>query len=76
MNGPELAAALESARASMTQVASLLGYRSENSLRQILAGAAVLPEARAAWLRRYVKMRERLWREESEWLAKNPAPDA
>lgn len=76
MNGPELAEVIETARVTVKRAADLLGYRSENSLRQILAGAAVLSDTRAAWLRRYAKLRDRQAREESEWLAKNPAPDA
>ena len=74
MNGPELDRIIRRSGASLRDLAALLGYRSENSLRQVLEGRAVLPDARAAWLRMYADMRESAHKAEREWLRKHPAP--
>jgi hypothetical protein len=55
-----------------SELARLLGYRSENSLRQMESGKQALPAAKAAWLERYAKHRRRLAKAETEWLEKNP----
>ena len=56
-------------------LARLLGYASDNSLRQIERGRAALPYDKAAWLKRYGELRQRLAQQEREWLEKNPAFD-
>jgi len=52
-------------------LARLLGYRSENSLRQIEAGKAALPPDKLAWLARYAALRQRHAAAEARWLAEN-----
>lgn len=74
MNGPELDRIIKRSGASLRDLAALLGYRSENSLRQVLDGKALLPEPRAEWLREYATMREAHAKAEREWLRQNPAP--
>ncbi len=58
------------------ELARLLGYSSENSLRQCEAGKASLPADKAAWLDAYAKMHTRRIKAEIDWLAKNPPPTA
>jgi len=53
------------------RLARLLGYRSENSLRQIEAGKATLPPDKLAWLERYAALRQRHAAVEARWLAEN-----
>lgn len=54
------------------ELARMLGYGSENSLRQAEAGKAALPEDKARWLERYAKVRARHAASEADWLEKNP----
>jgi hypothetical protein len=56
-------------------LARMLGYGSENSLRQAESGKQALPVAKLRWLTRYAKLRERHAKAEAEWLEKNPAPN-
>jgi hypothetical protein len=55
-------------------LARMLGYGSENSLRQVEAGKQALPADKAAWLARYAKVRARHAASEAAWLQKNPPP--
>jgi hypothetical protein len=55
-------------------LAHLLGYNSENSLRQCESGKASLPPEKAEWLERYATMRARQDAVITDWLQKNPAP--
>ena len=52
----------------------LLGYSSENSLRQCELGKQNLPPDKARWLERYAVMRTRQARQEAAWLVANPPP--
>jgi len=56
------------------ELARLLGYGSENSLRQCEAGKATLPQDKAQWVEGYAKLRARQSAALSAWLAKNPPP--
>lgn len=56
------------------EIARLLGYRSDNSLRQCEQGQGTLPEDKAKWLVRYARLRARHTREVEEWLMENPPP--
>jgi hypothetical protein len=56
------------------ELARMLGYASENSLRQAEAGLQTLPGAKARWLEAYSKMRARHADVELRWLEKNPPP--
>jgi len=66
-------------------LARMLGYRSENSLRQAEAGKQTLSEDKVRWLKRYAQMRSRILKSqemmlasdmesEKAWLEKNPPP--
>ena len=57
-------------------VARLLGYRSDNSLRQCERGKQSLPEEKAAWLETYAAMKAEQAHAEAAWLAENPPPDS
>ena len=52
----------------------LLGYASENSLRQAEIGDATLPASKAAWLERYAQFRSEQIAALDAWLQKNPPP--
>lgn len=54
----------------------LLGYSSDNSLRQCEEGKATLPDTRALWLEGYARMRARHAAAEAAWIEKNPPPIA
>jgi transcriptional regulator with XRE-family HTH domain len=56
------------------ELARLLGYGSENSLRQAEAGKQALPAAKALWLEGYAQLRAHLMELEAEWLKRNPLP--
>lgn len=56
-------------------LARMLGYGSENSLRQCETGKQALPDDKARWLERYSKVRARHAKAEEEWLEKNPPPN-
>ncbi len=56
------------------ELARMLGYGSENSLRQAENGKQVLPDDKARWLERYAKVRTRHAASEAGWLEKNPPP--
>lgn len=56
-------------------LARLLGYGSDNSLRQCESGTATLPDGRAVWLEGYARLRTRHAALEAAWLAKNPPPE-
>jgi transcriptional regulator with XRE-family HTH domain len=56
------------------ELARMLGYASENSLRQAEAGKQALPEDKTTWLAAYARMRLRHSSKEAEWLANNPPP--
>jgi len=56
------------------ELARLLGYGSDNSLRQCEAGKASLPADKAKWLAAYAKFRQRQAEALQNWLAKNPPP--
>lgn len=55
-------------------LARLLGYRSDNSLRQWEAGKAIPPHDKLVWLKAYAKFRSRQVAALDVWLAKNPPP--
>jgi hypothetical protein len=55
-------------------LSKLLGYSSENSLRQCEAGKQALSADKAAWLERYARMRARQAAAEAAWIAGNPPP--
>lgn len=57
-------------------LARMLGYGSDNSLRQAESGKQALPADKARWLAAYARMRTRHAKAEAEWLAKNPPPNA
>ncbi len=57
------------------ELARMLGYGSENSLRQAEAGKQAIGEDKARWLERYAKVRSRHAKSESAWLGKNPPPN-
>jgi hypothetical protein len=57
------------------ELARMLGYRSENSLRQAEAGKRTISDAEVKWLERYARLRTRLATMEAAWLEKNPPPD-
>jgi hypothetical protein len=57
---------------SRRELARVLGYRSENSLRQ--AGKRTISDAEVKWLERYARFRSRLATMEAAWLEKNPPP--
>jgi hypothetical protein len=59
---------------SRSEVARLLGFTSENSLRQCETGRATLRPDRAAWLEGYARLCARLARTEADWLENNPKP--
>jgi hypothetical protein len=72
---------LDEAGLGPREAAAVLGYRNHNSVRQCLSGRATLPPSKAAWLKRYVKLRakhraveERHRELEQAWLEKNPPP--
>src|SRR4051794_31171897 len=54
----------------------LLGYNSDNSLRQCETGKAVLPADKAVWLRDYAALRSHHAAIERAWLQANPSPNA
>ena len=56
------------------EVARLLGYRSEHSLRQCERGEATLPADKAQWLEKYAKYREGQTLARDLWLLVNPPP--
>lgn len=62
-----------------SELARMLGYASENSLRQAEAGRQSLPADKLAWLVAYAKLRApflaKLAKAEAEWLKKNPPPN-
>ena len=55
-------------------LARMLGYKSENSLRQCEDGKATLRPDRAAWLEAYAKFRMKQASALTVWLRKNPPP--
>jgi hypothetical protein len=55
-------------------LSKMLGYSSENSLRQCEAEKQALPADKAAWLERYARMRARQAAAEAAWIARNPPP--
>ena len=55
-------------------LARMLGYGSENSLRQAETGKQALPADKARWLARYAQLRQRHAISEAAWLEKNPVP--
>lgn len=55
-------------------LARLLGYGSDNSLRQCEAGKAALPTDKASWLEKYAKIRARQTETLTNWLLRNPPP--
>jgi hypothetical protein len=57
------------------ELARMLGYASENSLRQVEAGKMTLSGAQSKWLERYAGLRAKLAKIEAAWLGKNPPPD-
>ncbi len=57
------------------ELARMLGYGSENSLRQAEAGKQALGDDKAKWLERYAKVRSRQAKREAAWLGKNPPPN-
>jgi hypothetical protein len=57
-------------------LARLLGFRSDNSLRQCEDGRATLPADKAAWLADYAALCVRLDAEKARWLEQYPPPDA
>lgn len=54
------------------ELARLLGYGSDNSLRQCEAGKASLPAEKAKWLEGYAKLRAKHAEQLAKWLHKNP----
>ena len=56
------------------EIARLLGYGSDNSLRQCEAGKATLPADKAKWLERYAKVRSGQHQALAAWLKLNPPP--
>jgi hypothetical protein len=56
------------------ELARMLGYGSEASLRQAEAGKQSLPPPKADWLHAYAKLRSRLAKLEATWFEKNPPP--
>lgn len=56
------------------ELARMLGYGSENSLRQAEAGKQAISDDKVRWLERYARMREQRAASETSWLAKNPPP--
>lgn len=56
------------------ELARLLGYGSDNSLRQCEAGKATLPEDKARWLERYAKVKAGQHKALAAWLKLNPPP--
>ena len=56
------------------ELARLLGYGSDNSLRQCEAGKAALPADKAKWLEGYAKLRAKHVAALSAWLERNPPP--
>jgi transcriptional regulator with XRE-family HTH domain len=56
------------------ELARLLGYGSDNSLRQCERGKATLPADKAKWLEGYAKLRARHAEQIAKWLQKNPPP--
>lgn len=57
------------------ELARMLGYGSENSLRQAEAGKQAISADKARWLERYAKIRLRHAASETAWLGKNPPPN-
>ena len=58
-----------------TDLARMLGYASENSLRQAEDGKAMLTPLCTEWLERYGRFWERHAKADAEWLKNNPPPD-
>lgn len=56
------------------ELARMLGYGSENSLRQAEAGKQEIPDDKARWLEQYARVRARHAKSEAAWLQKNPPP--
>lgn len=56
------------------ELARMLGFASDNSLRQCEAGKATLRQDKAAWLEAYAKFRARQLSALTVWLQKNPPP--
>lgn len=54
------------------RLSRLLGYASENSLRQFEKGLIRMSPERSAWLERYAKVRARANEKVDEWVRKNP----
>lgn len=52
----------------------MLGYRSNNSVRQWESGKCILPAIKAQWIEAYVEFRTKQMEEESAWIARNPPP--
>jgi len=59
---------------SKRALAQMLGYGSENTMRQVEAGTQSLPEEQIRWLQAYANMREKARETEAKWLLKHPAP--
>jgi hypothetical protein len=53
----------------------LLGFRSDNSLRQCEQGLSALSPEKAAWLAGYAALCVRLDTERAQWLAEHPPLD-
>jgi hypothetical protein len=56
------------------ELARLLGYGSENSLRQCETGKARLPADKAAWLETFARFMARWHAGKDRWLENNPPP--
>lgn len=55
-------------------LARMLGYASENTLRQCESGRQSLPPDKAEWLERYAKFRVRQIKMLVGWMGRNPPP--
>jgi hypothetical protein len=55
-------------------VAYLLGYSSENSLRQCEDNRQILPAHKAAWLESYARFRMQQQDDLARWFTDNPSP--
>jgi hypothetical protein len=56
------------------ELARMLGFASDNSIRQMLAGNQTLPPDKLAWLEGYARLRARHAEAEADWLKKHPMP--
>lgn len=56
------------------ELARLLGYGSENSIRQCETGKARLPADKAAWLESYARFEAKCAAARKRWIERNPPP--